>query len=110
MAVPAVRVYGPELFPTHLRSRANGITTLLGVLGSAAGTFLTGYLADDARLGTLAWPIAIVLAGPLIVAALVLTVYPETGGRTLEELNPGDIAPEEPPTEPPSANQTSLLR
>lgn len=103
MAVPAIRVYGPELFPTHLRSRANGITTLCAVCGSATGIQLAGRLAEDRNFGTLTWPIALLVVGPLLVAVLVLTVYPETGGRTLEELNPGDVGPER-TVVPPSAS------
>ena len=94
MAVPAIRVYGPELFPTHLRSRANGITTLCAVCGSATGIQIAGRLAEDRNFGSLTWPIVLLVAAPLLVAVLVLTVYPETGGRTLEELNPGDVGPE----------------
>ncbi|MDH4146409.1 MAG: MFS transporter [Acidimicrobiia bacterium] len=88
LTVPAMRVYGPELFPTHLRSRANGITTVAGVSGSATGVLLTGMLAD--RAGSLSWPIAMLAVGPIIVAILVISVYPETARRTLEELNPED--------------------
>jgi hypothetical protein len=35
---------------------------------------------------------ALLAIGPLIVAALVLTLYPETAHRELEELNPEDAA------------------
>jgi hypothetical protein len=30
-----------------------------------------------------------------LVAALVMTVYPETADRTLEDLNPTDVAPDD---------------
>ena len=37
--------------------------------------------------------IAILAVGPLIVAVLVLTRFPETAHRELEELNPEDAVP-----------------
>ena len=37
MVVPAITVYGPELFPTSLRGRANGAIDILGVTGSVIG-------------------------------------------------------------------------
>src|SRR3546814_8965910 len=34
VTIPALGVYGPELFPTSLRGRANGVIAVLGVAGS----------------------------------------------------------------------------
>jgi MFS family permease len=88
LTIPAMRVYGPELFPTRLRSRANGVTTTAGMAGSAVGVLAVGWLAE--RWGGLGPPIALLAVGPLVVAALVVAIYPETANRTLEELNPDD--------------------
>ncbi len=88
MAIPALAVYGPELFGTHDRARANGILVTGGVLGSATGLLVAGFLSD--RWGDLGLPLLLLASGPLIVVALVLTVYPETAGKELEELNPED--------------------
>jgi MFS family permease len=90
MTVPALAVYGPELFPTALRGRANGIITLTGVIGAAIGLFLAGRLAD--HFGRMGPGITILAVGPVIVALLVLTLYPETAHMELEELNPEDAA------------------
>ncbi len=98
MVLPALRVYQPELFPTRLRGRANGLITLAGVAGSVTGVLLVGALAE--RWGSISWPMAVLAAGPLAVSVLVLTVYPETAGRTLEELHPGDAPPPEQPGRP----------
>ncbi|MFL6204038.1 MAG: MFS transporter, partial [Acidimicrobiales bacterium] len=46
MVVPAISVYGPELFPTSLRGRANGVIALTSLAGSAVGLSLAGWLAD----------------------------------------------------------------
>jgi MFS family permease len=87
-ALPALGVYGPELFPTALRGRAGGLLALAGLVGSAAGLLATGLLAD--RIGSVGPVIAVLAAGPLALAAVVLVAYPETAGRTLEDLNPED--------------------
>lgn len=88
LVVPTLVVYGPELFPTALRGRANGIITLCGVSGSVVGLLTVGNLSEEwGRFGP---AMAVVAAGPLLVAVLVLTRYPETARRELEELNPSD--------------------
>lgn len=87
-AVPAMAVYGPELFATRDRGRANAVIVTVGVAGSAAGLLLVGYLSS--RWDGVASPIALTALGPLAVAALVLVWFPETAGKDLEELNPQD--------------------
>ena len=86
--VPALGVYGPELFPTSLRGRANGIIAILGVTGSVVGLGTAGYLSD--RWDGLGPALAVLSIGPLLMAILVLVGYPETAHRELEELNPED--------------------
>ena len=88
-AVPALAVYGPELFGTHRRGRSNGVIVTVGVTGSALGLLVAGWLSDtlDGRLGP---ALALLAVGPLIVAVLVLWKFPETAGTELEELNPED--------------------
>ncbi len=89
MAVPALAVYGPELFGTNDRGRANGTIVTVGVAGSAVGLVLAGALSD--RMGGNVAPVLALLAvGPLLVAGLVLTLYPETAAVELEDLNPED--------------------
>ncbi len=88
LTVPALAVYGPELFGTHDRGRANGLILILGVAGSALGLSWAGWLSS--RLDQLGPALALLAAGPLIVAVLVLVEFPETAGRELEDLNPQD--------------------
>ncbi|MCQ3807728.1 MAG: MFS transporter [Acidimicrobiaceae bacterium] len=88
LAVPALAVYGPELFGTHNRGRTNGAIITLGVAGSALGLFFVGYLSD--RMSAVGPAIAVLSAGPLIVTWLILTRFPETAGLELEEINPED--------------------
>jgi len=90
--IPALGVYGPELFPTSLRGRANGAIGVLGRAGAVVGLVSAGALSAGpaGRLG----PVMSLLAlGPLALALLVLTAYPETAHRELEDLNPEDAPP-----------------
>lgn len=89
MAVPALAVYGPELFPTGARGRANGIINLFAVLGSATGLLLAGRLSDQLA-GGLQDAIPWLVIGPAIVIVLILVFYPETANLELEEINPED--------------------
>lgn len=91
VTVPALGVYGPELFPTSLRGRANGIITGLGRIGSVLGLLIIAVLVEDGE--PLAPIIALLAIGPAVLAVLVLVAYPETAHRELEDLNPEDAAP-----------------
>jgi MFS family permease len=86
--VPALGVYGPELFATTARGRANGLVTMFGVLGSALGLLLVGELSD--RWGGIGPAMPIVAVGPALLTVLILVAYPETAHLALEELNPED--------------------
>jgi predicted MFS family arabinose efflux permease len=87
-AVPALGVYGPELFATTARGRANGLISVLGVMGSALGLIVVGSLSD--RSGGLAAAMPVVAIGPALLAVLILVAYPETAHRELEDINPED--------------------
>ncbi len=86
--VPALGVYGPELFPTSLRGRANGIITMVGVAGSVVGLLVAGALAD--RIDGVGPALAVLAVGPLVLIGLVLGLYPETASVELEDINPED--------------------
>ncbi|MDQ3980165.1 MAG: MFS transporter [Actinomycetota bacterium] len=92
-SIPALGVYGPELFPTSLRGRANGLVSVCALGGSAAGLALAGTLGD--HFGRLGPAMSVLAAGPLLVAILIVLAYPETAGRELEDLNPEDRYREE---------------
>lgn len=95
-AIPALGVYGPELFPTSLRGRANGAIAVLGVVGTITGLVVAGALSD--RWDGLGPALAALSVGPFVVCGLILLAYPETAQHSLEELNPED--PELPPSPP----------
>ncbi len=88
LLVPALGVYGPELFGTRSRARANGTITLLGVAGSASGLLAVGALSN--AFGSLGEAFLLAAVAPLTVSLLVLTKFPETTRLELEELNPQD--------------------
>ncbi|MEJ7764707.1 MAG: MFS transporter [Acidimicrobiales bacterium] len=89
--VPALAVYGPELFPTAVRGRANGFISVAARIGAVTGLLTAGLLST--RLGGLGPALAVLAVGPLLLALLVITVYPETASRELEDLNPEDREP-----------------
>lgn len=88
IAVPALVVYGPELFPTGQRGTANGGLQVVSVAGSSAGLLLVGWLSE--RVGGLGPAIAIAAIAPVLLVAVVLLWFPETARRELEDLNPFD--------------------
>ena len=91
-SIPALLVYGPELFPTSLRGRANGVIGVVGLVGSGIGLLAAGAMADG--LGRIGPAMAVLSMGPLLLVALVLVGYPETAGLELEQINPEDEAPD----------------
>jgi MFS family permease len=93
-SLPALGVYGPELFPTGVRAKANGVLVVAGVLGSSAGLLLAGVLSDS--LGSLGRALAVLAIGPALLAVLVVARYPETARLELEDLNPEDRPPPDP--------------
>ena len=95
--VPALAVYGPELFPTAVRGRANGVISVVARIGAVTGLLAAGLLSS--RLGGLGPALAVLAVGPLLLALLVLACYPETAARELEDLNPED----RPAVPPPAA-------
>jgi len=98
MAIPALGVYGAELFPTKSRGLAGGGINLFGVIGGAIGLKLVGRLAD--QWGSFGPAIAVLAFSPILVVILILAFYPETAHKELEELNPEDASP---PHDDPSA-------
>lgn len=100
-AVPALGVYGPELFPTASRGSANGGINLAAVSGAVVGLLAAGLLSD--ALGGLPPAMALLALGPLAVVVLIMVAYPETAHRELEDINPGDRPPPPamPSAEPP---------
>jgi MFS family permease len=88
-AIPALGVYGAELFPTEARSAANGGISFAARIGAVIGLLVAGSLGD--RIG-LPRAFAYLAVGPLVLTVLILVAYPETAHLELEDLNPEDTA------------------
>ncbi len=87
-AVPALAVYGAELFPTGRRGAAAGIISAASLAGSGVGLLLAGALLDrDVDYGPV---MALLALGPAVVAILVIVCFPETAHHDLDDLNPQD--------------------
>lgn len=83
LAVPAMGVIAPELFPTARRAGARGMLTAIAVGGSVCGLLIAGRVIDASGYPT---AFAALSLAPLAAAALAFAI-PETRGRELEELN-----------------------
>jgi putative MFS transporter len=94
MAVPAVASFGTELFPTDARGTANGLLTVVGVLGSATGLVLAGVLRDP--LDSLGRSIAVLGVVPIVAVVALLHRLPEASGHELDELSPSEARPRAP--------------
>ena len=97
--VPALTVYGPELFPTSLRGRANGIVSMAAMGGSVIGLVAAGRLEEG--LGSFGRAMSLLAVAPALMAVLILAFFPETARRELEDINPEDKIG--PPAAPSSA-------
>jgi len=78
-------VYTPELFPTEIRLRANGICNMFGRGATVASPFVIGYLMTTYQLPGVIWlMIALVLVQILVVWAWGV----EPNQRSLEDVEP----------------------
>jgi MFS family permease len=75
-----------ELFATEVRSTSNAYLTIFGVMGSAVGFAIAGFLANT--LGNLGRSIAIAGVGTLIAALVFVPMLPESGARALDDVSP----------------------
>ncbi|MGH8922046.1 MAG: MFS transporter, partial [Actinomycetes bacterium] len=86
--VPALAVYGGELFPTGRRGRAGGILTVMAAAGGVLGLVAGGALTT--AFGATGPALAVLAAGPVALIVLIAVAYPETAREGLEDLNPED--------------------
>jgi len=98
-SVPVMGAFGAELFGTSNRAGSNGLITVMGVIGSMTGLQIVGRFTDAG--GEFGHVFAMIAGAPLVVALLILFVFPETAWRELEDLNPEDPRPEDQTPRPP---------
>jgi MFS family permease len=78
--------YGAELFPTSYRSTASGARAFVTTLGTVGG--LVAVSALFPLVGSNWTAIALLGAVALLAPLLVWLTFPETSGRSLEEIAP----------------------
>ena len=86
LAVPAMGVIAPELFPTARRGGARGAITGIAVIGSVCGLLAAGAIVDAQGYSA---AFTVLALAPFAAAGLAFAI-PETRGRELEDLNPKD--------------------
>ena len=80
-------VYTPELFPTEIRLRANGICNTLGRGATVVSPFVVGYLMTNYQLPGVIW----LMIGLVVVQIVVVWVWGvEPNQRSLEEVERTD--------------------
>jgi MHS family metabolite:H+ symporter-like MFS transporter len=78
--------YGAELFPTSHRSTAAGARLIVGTLSGVLGLALESVLYS--ATGSHWTAVSILLAFGLISPFIIAFAFPETAGRSLEEISP----------------------
>jgi putative MFS transporter len=78
-------VYTPELFPTEIRLRANGICNTLGRAATVVSPFVVGYLMVTYQLPGVIW----LMIGLLLIQIIAVFLWGvEPARRSLEGLDP----------------------
>ncbi|MEP7030521.1 MAG: MFS transporter, partial [Pseudolabrys sp.] len=76
-------VYTPELFPTEIRLRANGICNTLGRAATVVSPFVVGYLMTNYKLPGVVW----LMIGLVVVQIVVVWAWGvEPRNRALEDV------------------------
>jgi putative MFS transporter len=78
--------YGAEMFPTSHRSTASGARSLVATLGGVTGLALVSFLYG--LIGSTWVAISLLALCGFAVPLLLLLTFPETAGRSLEEIAP----------------------
>ena len=76
--------FGVELFPTELRAYGNSFANGARYVGQSTSFLVAGALMSGA--GNLARAVLILSAGPLLAGVVLVSFFPETGGRELEDI------------------------
>ncbi len=91
ISYPALSVYRGEMFPTARRGAGASMVTASGLIGGSVGLIVAGQLLDAGW--SYSRVMAVLALAPLAVGVIVVTAFPETAHRELEEISPeGGVA------------------
>ncbi|MBX9244147.1 MFS transporter [Actinotalea ferrariae] len=94
-----INTYSAEMFPSNVRATGLGLAYGLGALGKVFGPALLALVSGSSNLITpqatqdAVKPAFLIMAGLLVVGALVYSRAPETKGKTFEQLDAGNSTP-----------------
>jgi MFS family permease len=86
-----IATYGSELFPTSQRATAAGARALVATVGGVLGLALESPLY--ALLGSHWQAISLLLLFGLLAPFVIAATFPETAGRSLEDIAPEPVRP-----------------
>jgi MFS family permease len=86
ISYPALGVYRGEMFPTAHRSAGAAMVTACGLIGGSLGLIAAGQLLE--RGWSYGEVMAALALAPISVMVIVLTKFPETVHRELEDITP----------------------
>ncbi len=102
-----INTYSAEMFPSNVRATGLGLTSGLGALGKVVGPALLALVSGSSNLITpqatqdAVTPAFLIMAGLLLLGAVVYSRAPETKGRSLEQLDAASRAESTAPTTTP---------
>lgn len=86
ISYPALGVYRGEMFPTAHRSAGAATVTACGLIGGSLGLVTAGQLLEGGW--SYGQVMAVLALAPLLVMVIVLTTFPETAHRELQDITP----------------------
>jgi len=90
ISFPALSVYRGEMFPTAHRGAGAALVTASGLIGGSVGLVAAGQLLDAGW--SYSHVMMLLALAPVVVGAIVVTTFPETAHRELEDISPDVVA------------------
>ncbi|MGA0135308.1 MAG: MFS transporter [Ilumatobacteraceae bacterium] len=90
ISFPALSVYRGEMFPTAHRGAGAALVTASGLIGGSVGLVAAGQLLDTGW--SYSHVMMLLALAPVVVGAIVVTTFPETAHRELEDISPDVVA------------------
>ena len=90
ISFPALSVYRGEMFPTAHRGAGAALVTASGLIGGSVGLVAAGQLLDAGW--SYSHVMMLLALAPVVVGAIVVTSFPETAHRELEDISPDVVA------------------